>query len=301
MDMNTEIELKYLVSTNNPAEIITTLLWQQNYQVEHSSKILSNCYFDTPEQALRHHDMGLRIRSCNGAYEQTIKTAGKVIGGLHQRPEYNVQVQSTFPDLSLFPEAIWQASQNVVNTQKNLISLFSTDFTRQIWLITLANGSVVEMAFDQGTIAVSGQSEVLCELELELVQGSHEDLFELASLLFAHLSLRPGIKSKAARGYALWKNEQKLPNISPFELVPLNQEKNILQGFGAGLNFGLQQLQIMLNAYVEAPSLVYLSKTVEMLALLRHGFWLFEVHLPKESLKIRDELSHFMQLFALGG
>ncbi|WP_440874441.1 CYTH domain-containing protein [Thalassotalea sp. PLHSN55] len=295
--MNTEIELKYLVQNDNCAEIISSLLAQQNYHVEHSEKTLSNCYFDTPDQVLRQHDMGLRIRTAGGKHEQTIKTAGKVIGGLHQRPEFNINVESTFPELSLFPNHIWLTSQDVDAIQQNLISLFSTDFTRQIWLVTLANGSVVEMAFDQGEIKASGDTETLCEVELELVTGSHSDLFELATLLFAHLSIRPGIKSKAARGYALWKKQQYLPDITPFELVPLTREQTIAKGFVAGLNFGLQQLQVMLNAYIESPSLIYLSKTVEVLALLRHGFWLFKEHLPEKATSIRDELSHFMKLF----
>ncbi len=302
MDMDTEIELKYLVNNANSATLtaaqVTSLLQQHNYHFEHSSKSLSNCYFDTPDQILRQLDMGLRIRGCAGKYEQTIKTAGKVIGGLHQRPEFNVDVESTFPELALFPDKIWPSTHQVGDIQENLISLFSTDFTREIWLVTLANNSVVEMVCDQGTIAASGQSEELFEIELELVSGSHDDIFELARLLFTHLSLRPGIKSKAARGYALWKNTQTQPVITPFELVPLEKQNTISQGFSAGLSFGLQQLQTMINAYVEAPSLIYLSKTVELLALLRHGFWLFEQHLPENAVKIRDELSHFMQLFA---
>ena len=50
---------------------------------------LSNIYFETVDHQLRRWDMGLRIRGCDGRYEMTIKTAGKVIGGLHQRHECN--------------------------------------------------------------------------------------------------------------------------------------------------------------------------------------------------------------------
>jgi triphosphatase len=31
--------------------------------------------------------MGLRIRGEKGRYEMTMKIAGRVVGGLHQRPE----------------------------------------------------------------------------------------------------------------------------------------------------------------------------------------------------------------------
>ena len=51
-------------------------------------------------------DMGLRIRSHNGHIEQTIKTAGVPIGGLHPRPEYNVDIHSAVPNLALFQQEI---------------------------------------------------------------------------------------------------------------------------------------------------------------------------------------------------
>ncbi len=43
---------------------------------------LLNIYFETPDNWLRRHDMGLRIRGENGRYEMTMKIAGRVTGGL---------------------------------------------------------------------------------------------------------------------------------------------------------------------------------------------------------------------------
>ena len=69
----------------------------------------------------------------------------------------------------------------------------------------------MEMALDRGKIngrAVTGDrspvSEALCEVELELIEGSSPDvLFDLAIELAADLQLHPEIVSKAERGYAL--------------------------------------------------------------------------------------------------
>ena len=308
--MATEIELKFLIDNDQHIEIkdkITTLLLtkkteSKNYTFQQLTRNLSNCYFDTPDKSLRKQDIGLRVRASNGSIEQTIKTAGNVVGGLHQRPEYNVSIKDNFPDLSLFPTKIWQKTKNVAQLQSQIVSIFNTDFCRTTWTISAdsqssaGNQSVIELAYDQGTIESNGRITQICEIELELVQGEISDLFELAESLFEILPLRPGIKSKAARGYALWQNLETKIILTPLELIPLKPSFNITQAFTSGLSFGLQRLQCFIDEYISSPSLTYLAKITEILALLRHGFWLFEKHIPIELKKVRDELSHFIKL-----
>jgi triphosphatase len=60
---------------------------------------LLNIYYETADNWLRRHDMGLRIRGDQGRYEMTLKIAGRVVGGLHQRPEYNIPLDT--PELAL--------------------------------------------------------------------------------------------------------------------------------------------------------------------------------------------------------
>ncbi|NQY35162.1 MAG: CYTH domain-containing protein [Alteromonadaceae bacterium] len=314
--MATEIELKFLVKNEQNIEIkdeITKLLLSKktasnNLTYQQRTGNLSNCYFDTSDKSLRRQDIGLRVRTSNTAIEQTIKTAGNVVGGLHQRPEYNVPMKDNFPDLSLFPKTIWQKNQNIVELQSKIVPIFNTDFSRTTWTISAGKPSsaggqtstgkqtIIELAYDQGTIESNGQTAEIYEIELELVQGDVNDLFELAEALFEILPLRPGIKSKAARGYALWEKIESKIALTPLELIPLKPNCNIEQVFTSGLSFGLQQLHRFIDAYLTSPSLAYLEKITEILALLRHGFWLFEQHIPDELKQIRDELSHFIKL-----
>ena len=89
--MTTEIELKYLISANHEdndlvVDKITAMLKAQKITFTVDKKQLNNHYFDNKDLALRKMDMGLRIRGVDQEYEQTIKTAGKVVGCLHQRP-----------------------------------------------------------------------------------------------------------------------------------------------------------------------------------------------------------------------
>ncbi len=58
----------------------------KKYHYAVANNTLTNCYFDTKELSFRKHDFGLRVRSKNEQREQTIKTAGQTIGGLHKRP-----------------------------------------------------------------------------------------------------------------------------------------------------------------------------------------------------------------------
>ena len=208
--MTTEIELKYLISANFEdrdlvIDKITAMLKAQNIIYTLDKKQLINNYFDNEDLALRKLDMGLRIRGVNQKYEQTIKTAGKVVGCMHQRPEYNVDLEENQLNLSLFPEHIWPENVDVVELQNSLQIIFNTDFSRQTWLIK-QNSSVIELALDRGKIFASPNVETLAinELEIELVSGDEKALFALAEQLKTIIPMQPGELSKAARGYALY-------------------------------------------------------------------------------------------------
>jgi len=294
--MTTEIELKYLVLGDNTAEKISKLFHRDNMQFSYQERQLNNRYFDTPDLNLRQHDMGLRVRRSQAHIEQTIKTAGQVVGGLHSRPEYNVDIATEQPDLSLFPDEIWQPEQSVNRLQDDLITLFSTNFKRCTWLITDTNDNVIELAYDQGEIVSGEQQEVIDEIELELVQGDKSALFNLSSLLFEVLSLRPGLKSKAARGYALWRPKPEAEQKPQQSYICDTRTDSIANAFTSGLSIGLTRLQHSIEGYLTRATFVELAEIKDNLALIRHGFWLFERYLTADELAIRAELSHFVHL-----
>jgi len=208
--MTVEIELKYQLSANNDgndavADDISAMLSAQNISFEIKSHQLTNDYYDTDNLALRAMDFGLRIRTVAGRYEQTIKTAGKVEGCLHQRPEYNVDIADNSLKLALFPKSIWPQNTNVEALEKQLQVIFSTNFFRQTWLIH-QDDSIIELALDRGEITTSAKAPKLAinELEIELVNGNKEALFILAEQLGTIVQMTPGKLSKAARGYSLY-------------------------------------------------------------------------------------------------
>lgn len=124
---------------------------------------LSTIYFETVDHQLRRWDMGLRIRGCDGRYEMTIKTAGKVIGGLHQRPEYNVEIDKPEINLLAIPAEIWPKDTDIDRLQSQLIPLFYTDFSREKWIVTY-HGSEIEIVLDQGSIYAGAKKNLLWKL-----------------------------------------------------------------------------------------------------------------------------------------
>ncbi|WP_041411391.1 CYTH domain-containing protein [Shewanella baltica] len=221
--MNAEIELKLFFLPIYQESLINKLDSLDN-AVPQGKRRLANGYFDTPDLQLRQWDMGLRVRGYDGHREQTIKTAGQVVGGIHSRPEYNVTIQADSPDLSLFPASIWPADADLAATQAQLTCIFHTDFYRRAWHVQIDN-SVVEVALDIGEITANGQQEALCELEFELLSGDTEALLKLATQVASVVPVRLGKASKAQRGYRLAGKAKPL-DLTALEFLPLAEPRD---------------------------------------------------------------------------
>ncbi|MBC8952577.1 inorganic triphosphatase [Xenorhabdus sp. PB62.4] len=283
-----EIELKLSVKPD-----AISAVRQQLFQLPHqhtSPKHLTNIYFETPDNKLRRWDMGLRIRGFDGHYEMTIKTAGKVIGGLHQRPEFNVPLHHPELDLAQFPPHIWPEDTDLAHLQAELTALCSTDFTRERWLVTYRQ-SEIEVVLDQGSIfsgktGTGKQTLPICEFELELINGNITDILSLADTLASQDGLRLSNKSKAARGYALAHGlSHKALSCVPDELewqqplsvlLPeiLTQWQEQEEGWLAGLNEGKMGLirvvhSVMQLTEKQAGHLPALERLSDLLSELR--------------------------------
>lgn len=196
--MAQEIELKFIVEKDSADALrqhLNTLSGEHHEPVQ-----LLNIYYETPDNWLRNHDMGLRIRGANGRYEMTMKIAGRVVGGLHQRPEYNIDISKPELELDRFPAEVWPEGTLPATLSAEAQPLFSTDFWREKWLVTEGK-SRIEIAFDRGEIKAGEEQEPICELELELLDGDASDVLKLARKLVNQPGLRQGSLSKAARGY----------------------------------------------------------------------------------------------------
>ncbi|MGM3160923.1 CYTH domain-containing protein [Dickeya undicola] len=242
--MSEEIELKFII---HPDAVATVKQGLKNWQsdVGHSNHLhtrqLANIYYETADAYLRQHGIGLRIRGENGRYEMTVKTAGKVVGGLHQHPEYNVDLPGPQLDIRLLPAEIWPEDCDIDALAQALQPLFSTDFQREAWVVS-HHQSLIEIAIDQGEVSAGEFVEPLCELELELKNGRTEDLLAFASELADIGGLRQGSLSKAARGYHLAKGNPVRP-LRTLGFLPVEPKMTLDHGIAAGLEYAFSHWQ----------------------------------------------------------
>ncbi|MDP5292095.1 CYTH domain-containing protein [Oceanimonas sp. CHS3-5] len=269
--MDTEIEIKFLVSR----ELNDSLpdLLPPCRILEHDRQHLANTYFDTAELGLRRLGAGLRIRSQNGELEQTVKLAGSQVGGLHQRPEFNVALGVHNPDLSLFPASIWPEGADPQALQQGLQPLFCTDFVRRRWLVEL-NGAEIELALDEGEVQAGDQREPICELELELVRGDASVLFELAEHLVQGGGLRLGAVSKAQRGYRL-AGLSPMPELQALEPVALLPAQSCEQAMVELLHQALAHWQHHEEGWLARPDIDWLVQLREGAALVHQILLMF--------------------------
>lgn len=285
--MAQEIELKFIVHPD-ALEAVRNVLNGLSGD-HHVPRQLLNVYYETPDNQLRGHDMGLRVRGDNGRYEMTIKAAGRVVGGVHQRPEYNVALDNAELDLAQFPAEIWPEGVKPEALQQQVRPLFSTDFHREKWVVTHGE-SRIELALDQGAVAAADLSEPLCELEMELLEGQLSDVLKLARQLVAVPGLRQGSLSKAARGYHLAQGNAARV-IRPLTIIKMKPKASVEEGLQTALEAALSHWQYHEELWVRGNSQAK-AHVQQAISLVRHILALFGGVVPrKASARLRDLLT----------
>ncbi len=204
--MSLETELKLYIAPSQITilrQALTTTVLPHGGTIESAGTVqLKNIYFDTLDLRLHQARVALRIRECNGQFIQTLKTQGKSINGLSHRGEWEWLLTSEQLDGAALV-SVWPDQLNDISVA-DLQPLFSTDFKRTRWLLVWHEPYArVEVALDQGEIRARENSSPICELELELLEGSEAALLAIADWLRQYVPLTPGDDSKAERGFAL--------------------------------------------------------------------------------------------------
>ncbi|MBW4202008.1 inorganic triphosphatase [Enterobacter cloacae subsp. cloacae] len=285
--MAQEIELKFIVEKDSVDALRQHL---QTLSGEHHEPVqLLNIYYETPDNWLRRHDMGLRIRGANGRYEMTMKIAGRVVGGLHQRPEYNIDISQPKLELERFPAEVWPNGELPSTLATEVQPLFSTDFWREKWLVTEGK-SRIEIALDLGEVKAGEYQEPICELELELLEGETNDVLKLARKLVSQSGLRQGSLSKAARGYHLAAgNAPRVLKETP--VLRVAPKASVEQGMEAALELALSQWQYHEELWVRNVKNAK-AHVLAAIGLVRHTLTLFGGIVPrKASAHLRDLLT----------
>jgi inorganic triphosphatase YgiF len=221
--MATEIEIKLRLEARHVRKLLAhPLLKGMSSQKQN----LLNTYYDTPELTLRQRRIALRLRKKGWEWLQTVKSAEPASGGLAIRNEWEIPATPGQFDFAHVDNAELRSLLN--DTRDRLEPVFTTDFRRQAWQIACGD-SLIEMALDRGRISAKERSTGICEVELELISGRVEDIFELTRQLQQHVTLHPEVASKAERGYRLFHNEPEQPfRAKP---LPIHPEQTPVEAF----------------------------------------------------------------------
>lgn len=174
----------------------------------HRQKLI-NTYYDTPDRRLQARRIAVRYRKKDTEWLLTVKSEAPSSGGLAQRNEWEVPGQPGDFDFSHVDSPKLRRFLEAATPE--LVPVFLTDFTRLSWLLAPNEGTRIEVALDRGKIDANGRQEPICELELELLEGSVDDLFAVALAMQKDLPLHPEADSKAERGFRLAADTPRLP------------------------------------------------------------------------------------------
>ncbi len=207
---HTEIELKLTGDPKALKAVFASPMLRSRSSGRARTSQLDAVYYDTDDLRLQGEGLALRVRKNGRRFVQTLKATNGGDGAALARGEWEAQLSSPEPDLGALPDGAGAALASLLGGA-GLRPVFRTRVRRQVRRLQMSNGtdgpSVVEAAFDLGTIESNRHSMPLAELELELIEGPPATLFRLALELDRLTPLHVETSSKAARGYALTSGE----------------------------------------------------------------------------------------------
>lgn len=204
-----EIELKLRFPPARLREVLKSPLLQAAQGS--STHKLAASYFDTPALELQRRSIALRVRREGRRWIQAVKSDGAAVSGVHQRLEIESVLHDRHPDMSVLPRHPVTKILRSRKVAESLVPVLRTEITRTLRLIEPVPGVLIEVAIDRGFIRSGRRRDRVCEIELELKRGTVGALFELAQQLAQALPLAPEHRSKAERGYDLFRGAAAAP------------------------------------------------------------------------------------------
>ena len=274
-----ETELKLLLAPQDLRRLRRDARVKALQQGRASTRRIRSVYFDTPQHALLHAGLVLRLRSDGGRWLQTVKTEGRASAGLHVREEWEWPLPGEALDFGLLATIPDARPFRSPRLRAALRPAFSTEFERTSLRLGFADGSIAELCLDSGSIRSGRHASSISEIEMELHAGNPACLYELAQQLIEHVPLRLGHASKAERGYAL--AQQARPRPVKAARLELGAQASVAGAFSEILRSCMAHLQANEIGFLEGKDPEYLHQMRVAVRRLRACFSLFRSVLPQ--------------------
>lgn len=276
-----EIELKLLAAPENLAGLLRHPALQALQRTEPRVEQLHTLYYDTAARDLAQAGIALRVRRSGAQWMQTLKAGGRSAGGLHERVELEWPLADAALDLTRLVDTPYADLFADERMRDGLAPVFETEFERTAIMLGFADGTTAELALDRGVVRAGARSEPISEIEIELLSGSAQPLFDLALALSEKISLRLGYLSKAERGDALATGRARLPRkASPIVLDPAWTAMQAIRDIVLGC---VGHMQANEQGVLDTQGAEYLHQLRVGLRRLRSCIGLLRFVMPKQS------------------
>jgi len=291
--MNSEIELKLLISPTDIRRLQRHPLLKALTRQRFPAQKLFSVYYDTPDLALYQHRVAVRLRRIGRRWIQTVKAEGSVAAGLHARLEWeSARTENSLAFDSIGDPALREffADETLRHT---LRPIFITEFTRSRHLLEFPSGEAVEFALDRGEVRTDDAQLPICELELELKSaGDPARLFDFALSLQETIPLKLENVSKAERGYRLFSRAKIVPvKAKP---LPLEKELSTSEAFTRIIQSCLTHLQANEPGVIEGEDSEFVHQMRVALRRMRSALSVFLDLVPKEQIGVLLEELHWL-------
>ena len=190
--MGKEFELKFAVPSAEVLDAVEQALDGQAV-VWH----MATTYYDTPDRAMRSRKWTLRVRQENETSVVTIKTPAP--GGARGEWEcHGTDPVAAAPLLT----ALGAPKELEELLREGVVPVCGAAFTRRAIPVQTGD-TLVEVALDAGRLFREDREMPLCELEVELKEGSEAECAAFARALAEKFGLMPEPRSKFARAVSL--------------------------------------------------------------------------------------------------
>ena len=277
--MADEIELKLELTQEAVDALDAVAFWPDGGVVADQR----STYFDTPDHALSHAGLSLRIRRSGRKRVQTVKAERASAGGLFVRSEWERGVEDDIPvidDTTPLRALLGEDTDAVAPA-------FAVQVERRSWMVEEGDARI-ELVLDRGEVAIADRASPICEIELELKSGRPHALFAFARRVDAVAPVRLGVQSKSERGYRLTGPVSSTVKAEP---VGLTDELSAAEAFRVIVRSCLRHYRLNEALLLIGRDADALHQARVALRRLRSAFSIFKpVVAGKRQLALRDEL-----------